>query len=843
MLTAMLGASLAGVTAPASAQATDGLAPTEFASAVLSRLNLMLGTPNASIAEAATFADLQYSIAALATNSTGTYVDPDTGNPWQLSALLEQADGQSTWLPSSSGPLAEEKQIESVLESMGWRLAAYPAFQGLTVAITDGKLAPGFTTDPANGQCVAKPAQVQRWASLFSQAESGTWASGGGFLGAEASANGAGSSVGIGRGVINAVLPGAGHTASGMPPPATTLPWQSGLPIPGVAVDGARVVLEIDAFGTGGSKPGVTPGGAHWDTNAGDITITGGPGADNLSFQPDGQYAQPQPTLFGTFFPQRIPGTSTGYIHLDVPTSFLFQSVQNPLQPVFKPAALIQMKAEEPPPSWPSGRDLGTTCSDNEEWTVGDVSDQARPAGLGGDPVIFHEALGPLSLKAEPPLGVDWTMPPRLTSQLAKKWGAEDPDGLPPKSYVDPDSWRVNLFITEDAKRYCPPGYSYRWTVTGQNWHETYGAYTYSGPGCEITVRVPKLGVYKVQATQFRRGVVPTGRVAENPDVVVRDWLLVGVGDSNGSGEGNPPFFFPQCDRSTASYQFQTAQYIEDLDPRSSVTLLFTSCSGARTDHLWRNYYAGIQPGRRALAPQFRQIQGLIGSRKIDAVIMSIGINDLYFGPLMTFCVERYVAGEQCQLSFVKAVRDPQGYVTDYEPLDGGNVKGRARTTARLTYQTQQLLEALPGHYRQTASELSGLHPEHVFITEYPTNAYDENGLLCVSGKGRFPAFPRATWQWLAETGDALNEAVLGTRSLGWTVVSGIPNAFMKHGYCADDSYFVPITNALSAGNKAGSFHPNARGQAINSSLTRPVVCEALYRNKQCNGIAPPPPQ
>ena len=74
----------------------------------------------------------------------------------------------------------------------------------------------------------------------------------------------------------------------------------------------------------------------------------------------------------------------------------------------------------------------------------------------------------------------------------------------------------------------------------------------YSGPGCEIGVRVPMLG----------------------------------VGDSNGSGEGNPPFFFPQCDR------------IEDHDPRSSVTFVFTTCSGARTD--------------------------------------------LYFGPLMRFCVEQY---------------------------------------------------------------------------------------------------------------------------------------------------------------------------------------------------------
>jgi len=180
--------------------------------------------------------------------------------------------------------------------------------------------------------------------------------------------------------------------------------------------------------------------------------------------------------------------------------------------------------------------------------------------------------------------------------------------------------------------------------------------------------------------------------------------------------------------------------------------------------------------------------------------------------------------------------------VTAYEPLTG-IPRGSERTTARLTYQTRQLLEVLPAHFKLVAAALSKLHPAHVFITEYPSNAYDETGLLCVGGEGRFPAFPRATWQWLAETGDGLNTAVLGTRSLGWTVVAGIPYAFMKHGYCASDSYFVSINEARSGNNETGAFHPNARGQDINYLLARPLVCEALYENKQCNGIAPPPPQ
>ncbi|HMK97847.1 MAG TPA: hypothetical protein VK425_09900, partial [Acidimicrobiales bacterium] len=142
---------------------------------------------------------------------------------------------------------------------------------------------------------------------------------------------------------------------------------------------------------------------------------------------------------------------------------------------------------------------------------------------------------------------------------------------------------------------------------------------------------------------------------------------------------------------------------------------------------------------------------------------------------------------------------------------------------------------------------------------QYPTFAYDDTGLLCVSGEGPFPAFPKATWSWLAQTGESLNTAVLGTRRLGWTVVTGVPNAFMKHGYCATTqknnpgSYFVPLTEAIGqdlqvTGKElraigSGAFHPNARGQALTYSLTRPVVCAALYGNGQCNGIAPSPPR
>src|SRR5262249_25523828 len=150
------------------------------------------------------------------------------------------------------------------------------------------------------------------------------------------------------------------------------------------------------------------------------------------------------------------------------------------------------------------------------------------------------------------------------------------------------------------------------------------------------------------------------------------DWLIVAMGDSNGSGQGNPPYAEARCDRSTVSYQYQIAQYIEDNDPRSSVTFVWASCSGARSDQLWKNSYEGQEPSRNVmLPPQIDQVKDVIGSRKPDAVILSIGINDLYFGAIMGFCatfnLSNSVISPPCENAHVTAVTDSLGYTTAYK--------------------------------------------------------------------------------------------------------------------------------------------------------------------------------
>ena len=74
------------------------------------------------------------------------------------------------------------------------------------------------------------------------------------------------------------------------------------------------------------------------------------------------------------------------------------------------------------------------------------------------------------------------------------------------------------------------------------------------------------------------------------------------------------------CHRSAFSAQAQAALALERLDARSSVTFVHAACSGAKT---------GAVPG------QIESALSLVGSRSIDAVVLSIGGNDAGFSSII----------------------------------------------------------------------------------------------------------------------------------------------------------------------------------------------------------------
>ena len=77
-------------------------------------------------------------------------------------------------------------------------------------------------------------------------------------------------------------------------------------------------------------------------------------------------------------------------------------------------------------------------------------------------------------------------MPSRLIPDGSDWKGA---DGLPPASYVSPDSWTVDLLLTSNGVKDCPAGVTFDWTVTGEGKTETLARHD-----CAATAEVPKLG-------------------------------------------------------------------------------------------------------------------------------------------------------------------------------------------------------------------------------------------------------------------------------------------------------------------------------------------------------------
>lgn len=454
------------------------------------------------------------------------------------------------------------------------------------------------------------------------------------------------------------------------------------------------------------------------------------------------------------------------------------------------------------------------------------------------------------------PDGIDWTMPPRLDKQDAR-WG-ESP--LLPRDLAYPRQWRVDLFLSSGGARIqrCEKGDRWRWTVTPPA-----GARVLTKPkdGCTPHVVVSKLGKYRVRARNLKDGTLIPRRAPAT--VVAKDILIVGLGDSNGSGEGNADSFrVRRCARGLASYQYQTAKYIEEQDERTSVTFIFGSCSGASITHLVDSRFRGTVPGTPKLDPQImaagQAIFGFSGTgadvradpREVDAVLVSVGVNDLAFGPVLNFCVVRGVIGlTGCEDLGARARSDPGEGVTEIDQVLLG-------ATQTLRDVVKVLQDALPGKYLALKAALRaspggprgglGIRDfKRVFFTQYPDFSLGPGMTICDTqsspGDSAFsiPKWPRSTWEWLSQQAALLNANVAtGAASIDAHTVVIPASEWAGHGYCVSsrDTFFTFLVKAAATGDLTGPFHPNERGHQVEARFNQQAVCRKLYGNTTCSG-------
>ena len=260
-----------------------------------------------------------------------------------------------------------------------------------------------------------------------------------------------------------------------------------------------------------------------------------------------------------------------------------------------------------------------------------------------------------------------WWMEPRY--ELG--WRVYNPDTHSyPTSYLYPDGWFVGFDACESPLADSGNVTAYRWRIDGVDFEyafesEALANCRFDKDSDPAPPALPQQGSYSVTLTvEFSDG--STGTATQ--DIVVRDLLIVSIGDSNASGEGNPHvnqvgglrpaddvWFDRRCHRSAFSGHARAAASIEAADPHTAVTFISFACSGAEIfDGLIYDYY-GIELPDNALTtpldPQLISIMehlcvtdwmepGCIGNpRQVDSLFMSIGINDVGFSGLLTSCM------------------------------------------------------------------------------------------------------------------------------------------------------------------------------------------------------------
>lgn len=287
------------------------------------------------------------------------------------------------------------------------------------------------------------------------------------------------------------------------------------------------------------------------------------------------------------------------------------------------------------------------------------------------------------------------------------------------------------------------------------------------------------------------------------------DPLIVSIGDSVASGEGNPDrrgrfgeqpvWHSPRCHRSLISGHGRAALAIERDDPDTDVGFVALACSGAT---VWE----GLLGEYRGQAAQVTRVNELAKRRVPDAVLLSVGANDSLFAPLVSFCLAR----RNCETR-------------------------RFGDHLTLAAAVEERLASLPGRYAAVDDALAKeIERDRVLIVEYfdPTRA---DGEFCRMSIGELGVVDEDESEWMYEDVlTPLNEAVrAAAKRHGWRLVEGVDKRFEGHGICArpaSESWVVSFEQSIFRLNFShkGTLHPDHQGHAETAKLIHPELAEVL---------------
>jgi hypothetical protein len=314
------------------------------------------------------------------------------------------------------------------------------------------------------------------------------------------------------------------------------------------------------------------------------------------------------------------------------------------------------------------------------------------------------------------------------------------------------------------------------------------------------------------------------------PQVVTRAEVRPGLCALRASGEGNPDmprkrgavWANQRCHRSSLAGTAQAALALERGDPTTSVTFVHLACSGATIADGLIGPYEGIDARRNAkkLPRQVNKLTKVAAVRPVDAVLLSIGANDVNFGPMSMFCI---VVRNCMDRRF-----NPEHPLR--RPLFNRHSKPLAEVEARALNALPDLYAKLDGYLKRKLPPAR--HPP-VYVVEYFDPTTGPHGWCRILGISPLEA------EWAHEHVLApLNHVIAeAARRYSWTLVPGVAEAFRGHGYCAKggrrwirtfgESLRLHGRSKLKAA-AAGTLHPNERGHLATAVLIAGVLGRGL---------------
>jgi len=302
-------------------------------------------------------------------------------------------------------------------------------------------------------------------------------------------------------------------------------------------------------------------------------------------------------------------------------------------------------------------------------------------------------------------------------------------------------------------------------------------------------------------------------------------FVMATMGDSMASGEGNPEVagdfnddgdliqggsreiwgntgnFKESCHRSSNAASAQAARLLAAENPLVTVEFRSFACTGAEIANVAQvgaDYEPQNADADREHPEQLTQLQiemladWLQAYEKLDALYLSIGINDIGFGDILGDCL----------FGLTTCVGRPTDLSSRISQVQADYVTLRSRLS--------QLRRA----------------PRQVFVSEYPDPTHNANGNFCTPADFQGDYFARveeAEFKYtynsmLIPFNTALAQSVLAN---GWRMVDNIASGFGPHGVCATDRYINQNRDSLRSQGadyidlinvSAGISHPNKKG-------------------------------